>query len=430
MKSSFKMRKSSSVQYLPSTEVIIHRNDFLMHINKNSFRSQSIDCALERKHSSDRAATLPRRSSSAVGQKKSELSSVKGRRHGQDYTQTMHHSLERKRASGLSGMKARMLYSGSHSTSCLPRNDQIRKNRHKEKDEKNANNEENSKNGKSANDEKNGKVEKNQETTVTSFLSFLEQPPSEMMRKHLNLGTSHEKMQTKSIDTLTLLSSENDKYIENLKTDVDEKKVKIKVAGKVKKVLQGSLTAPVTKSRIPTPSIPSYNSLPRKVKFAGSLSAPISGIKKTGPSSSVFSSDVNIRVKQTHAQMEGNNVKNVKKVYPKKVSSEYASKVGLKVVDGLCLSDYNNLDTKSDQNSNNRGYNTTWRQRLLGSSTPSQAGPTPNSVRDKVAGKADLVAKWLKLKTDIENAMARKPEKAGVYKDLREMFNSPKFIQV
>ena len=123
-------------------------------------------------------------------------------------------------------MKARMLYSGSHSTSCLPRGDMAKKNRNKEKDEKNLKDEKNAK------EEKNEKDEMIQEPTVSSFLSFLEQPPSEIMRKHLNLGTSEDKMRSKPIETFTTLSSENDKNVENLRAHSDENKVKIKVVGK------------------------------------------------------------------------------------------------------------------------------------------------------------------------------------------------------
>ena len=325
-----KMRKSSSVQYLSSPEVIIHRNDFLMHVKKNTFRSQSIDCALERKHSSEKAATLPRRSSSVARQRASLNNDPKGGSTGSGQSktlvnkcpQTVHHSLERKKASGLTGMKARMLYSGSHSTSCLPKTALVKKHLNKEKEGRNV------------------KDSTNQETRVTSFLSFLEQSPSEEMRKHLNQGTSGSMGLIESFETSQNISRKSEKCEVNIKSDVDEKKTKLTLPGKVKKVLQGSQTAPVTKSKIPTPSIPSYKCLPRKVKFAGSLSAPISGIKKNMPSSSVTSSDAHFLVKPASSQV---GTKNVKKVYPKKVSSEYSSKVTFKVSDGLCLSDYNNL---------------------------------------------------------------------------------------
>ena len=175
------MRKSSSVQYLSSPEVIIHKNDFLIHVKKVSIRSQSIDCALERKHSSERPSTLPRRSSSAVGHKVTPSSAKAVHSNGDHKTSykqcapNVHYGLERKKANGLNGMKARMLYSGSHSTSCLPRNGHhVMKFTNK------------------LNDVENLEDTSKQENAVTSILSFVGQCPTDQMRNCLNLGISED----------------------------------------------------------------------------------------------------------------------------------------------------------------------------------------------------------------------------------------------
>merc|ERR1719336_3167315 len=95
----------SEIDY-PGSDVIIHKKDFLIHIKKLSIRSQSSDCATERKDS----PAVQRRSSSAYSQRTSVAT-----RNSLPVSLTpakAHRSLERKKASGLK-------YSGSQSTSSI-----------------------------------------------------------------------------------------------------------------------------------------------------------------------------------------------------------------------------------------------------------------------------------------------------------------------
>ena len=389
------VRDDSDYEYLSSPEVIIHKKDFLIHIKKVSARSQSTDCATERKRTPD-GSYSPRRSSSANAQRLSNKNGKVAETKNSNMNRTFssegnvylksekNHikSLRRhdgKRGTASQKQKAKNCYGGSHSTTSLQRS--VAAFSSGESFEK----AENSKN----------------DSTEFGFPSFsavdsIGENPDEVRKKALIHGFSNE-------------ISQNCLPLSKDRKRTDKRHHKL---------IQTSQSTPMSKTRIPQPSSPSTKSLPRRVKFAGSLSAPL---PLEGQSQKCTTPKKVRKAPKNDAML----------VYPKKVSSEYTSANVFKISEGINLSDYDNVEPSSENNKSGkkRGYNITWRQRLLGSATSLQNGSSTSlygEISRKVTGRAELEATWLQLKADIENAMAMKPDNAGEYKDLRVILKSPR----
>ena len=175
--------------------------------------------------------------------------------------------------------------------------------------------------------------------------------------------------------------------------------------------------------------MPPYKTLARHVKSSGSSTAPIT---PTFQRKSV--AKLNKKLKTQYADTDGEDNEGRRNIlrqkclpYPKKVSSEYPTCSVFKNQDGLKFSSI--CPTESDSEKFEKGgsiqkrYSATLRQRLLGnsSSNPLESQVVlPKCV--KANSKAELATIWLQLKSDIENAMGRKPDHVGQYKELKEMF--------
>jgi len=418
-----KLKKESIVpgdilvdEYVGS-DVIIHKKDFLIHIKKVSVRSQSSDCATERKSSSEESPSLPKRSSSAFAQRLSTSCRKTTATKQKSDNAENHQSLERKNANGLQGIKHKMQYSGSHSTSSLPR--------------RIVSNVENRK----ANSDN---ISKNDDGAVMSMLSFVGDIPSEHRKYSIVHGLSDD-------DNLIEQNKEekvgHKKKVQSPSPITRKKEVKstdnqpivnIKKAT-VKKPLQVSKTAPVSIYKNASSSIPAYKSLPRHVKSTGSATAPIT---PTFQRKAVAKFDK--RLKTQYADTDGEDNEGRKSIlrqkssaYPKKVSSEYPSYSVFKNQEGLKFSGICPPECDSDKfekgGSIRKGYSATLRQRLLGNSSsfPLESHVSlPKSI--KANGKAELASIWLQLKNDIENAMGKKPDHVGQYKELKEIFKQAK----
>jgi len=411
-----KLKKESIVlsemgdEYVGS-DVMIHKKDFLIHIKKVSVRSQSSDCATERKSSCEESPGVQKRSSSAFAQR---LSSSTRKTTG---AKESHQYLERRNANGLQGVNHKMQYSGSHSTSSLPRRGLACSDTAKVNPEK---------------------VSKNGSGAVTSILSFIGDPPSEQRKQSVVDGVSDEESVKKSSKE-KLLTSKN--RIQSPSPITRKKEIKSNAEQAVistkksilKKPLQTSVTAPLSGVKNTPSNMPPYKTLARHVKSSGSSTAPIT---PTFQRKSV--ARLNKKLKTQYADTDGEDNEGRRNVlrqkcsaYPKKVSSEYPSFNVFKNQEGLKFSGIYPPEYDSDKfekgGAIQKKYSATLRQRLLGNSSsfPLECQATlPKSI--EANGKAELAAFWLQLKNDIETAMGRKPDHMGQYKELGEIFKQAK----
>ena len=392
--------------YLSSPEVMIHKKDFLIHIKKISSRSQSSDCTAEqktaeydehqRRSSSTSARRLLHTGSKTQGRKKQEILRSAASESNVSYAKGVTHNGAKLYKSN--EMKKTSSQEGRQSLSDLSKNKGFK--------------------GSSNNMLDRGPARRAQ----FSVLNLVGPVPSDNMRKSLIHGVSDQNIsnveKTKPTKCNYLKRSpikRNDISKECEKSVQQGMQVKIPVRKVHKKCVHASLTAPVTS----TPSL--HNSVTRKVKFVGGSTFPIV-TNKTQENKCQRSDTVKSDEKIKEKSDENNDVvRDSKLIYHKKVSSEYSSGAVFKIKEGLSLSNYENLSHPTS------GYKLTWRQRLLGGSSNSC---DYGDIINKVTGKSELAAAWLKLKADIENAMAKKPDMDREYKDINNILQTSNTTKV
>ena len=276
------------------------------------------------------------------------------------------------------------------------------------------------------------KIANNGEGVVTSMLSFVGDIPSENRKHSLVHGLSDDENQAKQnkgklVPPKSRIQSPSPRK-KDVRNNTDQPAVNLKRTT-IKKPLQMSFTAPVSMNKNASSSIPAYKSLPRHLKSTGSATAPITPIfqRKTP-------AKLNKSFKTQHADTDGEDNEGRKSIlrqkssqYPKKVSSEYPSYSVFKNQEGLKFSGVCPPECDSDKfekgGAIRKKYSATLRQRLLGNSSsfPLETHMSlPKCI--KANGKAELASIWLQLKSDIENAMGKKPDHVGQYKELKEIF--------
>jgi len=445
--------------YIDGPDFLLHKEHFLMHNKKISIRSQSSDTNMDPKMSTGEKSVAVRRSSSAVSQRlflsstKSTAAKQKAERINSLGNESSLKISDRRcektnLAKAFSAGYSRSQYTGSQTTSSLPRRMTMMKTGKRNVEKMDS-----------------GNFSSNDAEQMSPNFSFIGENSICNRKQSMIHGRSDEELSFQDLQksapgqrSRKQSPSPTPKKYGNHQSRKTANKNESSADRSIKKTAKASSTAPVGRSKDISSLSGVYRSLPRRPK---SSTAPIVPIKKTSvPRDSScgsrprFAQGDKQSAKQEVSINCAGSPKNVTTIKitksmpcPPNISYECANISETKMQADLSASDLIALDSESNHMHVNRLIEgvkngcSTPNTRLQGrgkksnlhgsdvslnkgNTTPLRSSSTNRQNKSQI--RADISATWLQLKSDIENAMQQKPDHGGQYKELKEMLMNNK----
>ena len=414
--------EESGFIYMDGPEYLLHKEHFLMHNKKQSLRSQSSDTNLNQKMST------VRRSSSAVSQRlfssstKSTAAKQKAERFNSLGCENSPKLGDRRSektilAKAFSAGNSRNPYSGSHTTSSLPRRMTLLKT------------------GKRNVEKSNQEFFSGDEPKSPQF-SFIGENSQCNRKQSMIHGRYEEELGLEKLET-SLPGQRSRKQSPSptpRKCGNHQSRRTENKESAAKKTAKASSTAPIGRKNYDNAAPGVYRSLPRRPK---SSTAPIVPIKKT-PCGGDSSSGLRPRFAQGDKQSATQEVSINSAGSPKNVTTIKITKTTLATPNTSASQCPNIGEIKKsvrdviDLEGEMEGTKIPGRVKKPHhhGSDMSIRSSSSNSKQTKAQTRAAITGVWLQYKSEVENAMQFKPDHGGQYKVLKEMLTNNKVKKV